>query len=104
MLEVWSLRRNPALSGLMPSAMYATVTPEPSMPRAAAVLAVGSSERALIDCSASGSSWGLLGAVEHAVAGTCAGAAAIAGLASRDWVLGAAGVAGAVVGAIETSR
>ena len=51
------------------------------MPRAAAVLAVGSSERALIVWSASGSSCGFFGLVEQAAAGTDVAGAATAGVA-----------------------
>jgi hypothetical protein len=49
-------RRKAALSGLMPSAMYATLTPRPSIPSAAAVRARGLSDRTFMVCSASGSS------------------------------------------------
>src|SRR5581483_11874526 len=72
---------NPALFGLMPSAMKATFTPAPSMPSAAAVLALGSSERTFIVCNASGSSIGLFGSVEQAPGSTGAGPTAACGVA-----------------------
>jgi len=96
MADVPSLRRKPALRGLMPSAMNATLTPLPSMPNAAAVTAEALSERALIVLSASGSSRGLFGSVEHAAAGTTAAAAA-------EGAAAAAATAGAGVTGTKTS-
>src|SRR6478736_6420463 len=92
--EVPFARRNPALFGLIPSAMYATFTPAPSMPSDAAVLALGSSERALMVCSASGSSWGFFLVPVHAAGSTVAGAV----------VAAAAFTAGAAAGASWTRR
>src|SRR3954467_5163075 len=77
----------PAFFGLMPSAIYATLTPAPSMPSAAAVLAAGSDERAFIVCSASGSRTGFFGSLEQAPGLTGAGSVA-AVLAAGTGALG----------------
>src|SRR5881409_1157543 len=66
-------RMKPGLFGLIPSAMYATLTPEPSKPSWAAVLAFGFCERTLRVCRASGSSLAVAGVVPQTAGSTAAG-------------------------------
>src|SRR4051794_41768098 len=81
-------RRKAGLFGLMPSAMYATLTPRPSIPSAAAVRALLLLDRTFRVCRASGSSTGFFGFVEQAWGFTLAGAAGVGGPAAA---LGAPG-------------
>src|SRR3954452_1035715 len=94
---------NPGLSGLMPSAMKPTFTPLPSIHSAAAVLAFGSDERALMVCSASGSSSGWAGSLEQAAGSTGEGVAA-AGVTARGLADVALEVPADDGGATETRR
>src|SRR3954453_13722806 len=86
-------RRKAALFGLMPSAMYATLTPRPSIPSAAAVRALLLLDRTFRVCRASGSSTGFFGFVEQAWGFPLAGAAGIAGPAAAVGAAGADAVA-----------
>src|SRR3954447_17503712 len=86
-------RRKAGLFGLMPSAMYATLTPRPSIPSAAAVRALLLLDRTFRVCRASGSSTGFFGFVEQAWGFTLAGAAGLAGPAAAFGAAGADAVA-----------
>src|SRR5689334_25412529 len=71
----------PLFCGLIPSAMKATLTPAPLIPSCAAVFADGSDDRALIVCSASGSSIGWARSLEHARGSTVDGPGSADGVA-----------------------